>query len=228
MTSRITWEEETRARLEQARKEQKEEQIIAERHFNNAKRCEEIVDALEKILRLMPSQGRSVVSGTDLMNSEQLSQSSTWENLNTIMDAKNGLLVVNEAVDFLVRMKVFANRKHARNVIYSTLYSHKKDVIKVREGIYQRRESTIGKEAHGESLHSNEVWKRMQQLGIMSNARDPAAWIDRVAVQNGAVKVAPRTWLIKDNAQTAPIQTTSEQTIAITGIPSVQGIVTTQ
>ena len=251
MMNGITWEEQTHSRFEQARKEQQKEQNLAESHINNAKRWEEIADALERVLRLIPSQNIGSDSGRDLDNKEQLLQHSTWDNLNAIMNAKNGLLVVNEAVDFLVHMKVFANRKHARNVIYSTLYSHKKDITKIREGIYHRKERTIGKdamqieliklknpmsfgkgvmkvlnEAQGEPLHSNNVWQRMQKLGIMSNARDPAGWVDRIAKQNGAIKVAPRTWLMKNTAPLNNIQPNSEQ--IITSIPSVNGIITPQ
>ncbi|MBU2608689.1 MAG: hypothetical protein KKF26_05155 [Chloroflexi bacterium] len=49
-------------------------------------------------------------------------------------------------------------------------------------------------DAHGEPIHSEEIWRRMQAAGFVSKAKDPAGWVDFAARNNGAVKVEPRTW----------------------------------
>jgi hypothetical protein len=58
----------------------------------------------------------------------------------------------------------------------------------------------ILQDAHGEALRSDEIWKRMQVLGIRSNAKNPVDWVDWSA-QNGGAKRGelPRTWVWKNS-----------------------------
>jgi hypothetical protein len=152
------------------------------------------------------------------------------------MNSNNGILVVNDAVSFLVDMKVFSDREHARNTIYSTIYNRKNELTKVREGIYQMKNIHLGpkehsvrlnnpiafkpgvskilQEAKGEALGRVEIWKRMQALGIKSKSSDPLGWVDFTARQIKAESVAPHVWRWKP-AET-PIK---QQRLSIENIP---------
>jgi len=132
MVNGITWQEETQARLTEARSRQKQ----AKTEVN---RWEEYADALERVLGLDKERHSINPNGHDTFDRENLRKQSTWKNLCDIMSSNNGLLVVVDAVTILVEAKVFADREHARNVIYSTLNSHKRDVQRMREGVYRLR-----------------------------------------------------------------------------------------
>ncbi len=133
MVNGITWEEQTLTRIDESRKKQKQAQLIAEQKLKEANHFGEHADLLEKAIEL-ERQHR------DFIQIEQLSNRSTWDNLMTVMSANKGMLVVIDAVSFLVDMKVYEDRERARHAIYSTLHNHKKDVEYIRKGVYRLKE----------------------------------------------------------------------------------------
>jgi len=241
MVNGTTYEEQTLARLNEFRAKQKQAQFAAEQKLKEAKYFGDYADTLEKILGLESQRNEFTQIGA-----EQVSKSSTWKTLESIMLANKGMLVVVDAVSFLVDMKVYTDREQARHAIYSTLHNHKKDAIRVERGIYRLRnvpatenlihlekqvslkkrgsisfESGVRKvlqDAHGEPLNNDEIWRQIQVLGVISNAKDPAGWIDWHARNLGAEKVAPHSWRWKEGKK-------SEQTTLQIGIPSVQSVI---
>ncbi len=49
-------------------------------------------------------------------------------------------------------------------------------------------------EAHGEPLKEEEIWRRIQDLGVRTTSEKPLGWVGFLARKSGAEKVAPRTW----------------------------------
>jgi hypothetical protein len=141
MVNGITWEEETVARIREAKEKQQKAEATIKQAEIEARHWGEYADVLQKALELARQR-----DGHKLFDSERLLKQSTWENLVDIMSTKKGLLVVVDAVTILVEGKVFSDREHARNVIYSTLYSHKRDIQKVRRGVYRLREVRLEKQ----------------------------------------------------------------------------------
>jgi len=136
MTNGITWEEETRLRLDEARDKQMQEESKLLQAQSAIQFWAQYANALEKMLEL-DKEKPGVSSNGNHLNTEGMRKQSTWNNLVAIMNTNNGLLVAVDATTILVEAGVFQEREHARNVIYSTLYSHKKDVEKIREGVYR-------------------------------------------------------------------------------------------
>lgn len=132
MVNGITWEESTLARLNEAKDKLRQHEDRVKQEEVETDYWKRYVSALENVLNLTKQQ-----NGHKPIDSERFLTQSTWDNLKIIMEANNGILVVIDAVAFLVEAKVFKDREHARNVVYSTLYSHKKDIKKVRKGIYR-------------------------------------------------------------------------------------------
>ena len=143
MVSRITWEEGTLAKIKEARAKQLEAQNLMKQAQEDDKFWGEYADTLERGLALDKERYKIHPNGHQVRLPEHFRQQSTWESLRDITNSNNGLLIVSDAVTILVDAGVFESREHARNVIYSTLYSHKKDVDKVRHGIYQLRDRVI-------------------------------------------------------------------------------------
>jgi hypothetical protein len=137
MVNGITWEELTQTRLLEAKKKQQRAKDTAKQAEIEANRFEEYIKTLEKVLELDKQQSSITLYDHKSLNPDSLLKQSTWQNLRAIMGLNNGLLVVIEAVDFLIHAKVFSDRDHARNVIYSTLHAHKKDLEWVRKGVYR-------------------------------------------------------------------------------------------
>jgi hypothetical protein len=140
MVNGVTWEELTQTRLLEAKKKQERAKDMAKQAELESNRLDLYIKTLEKALELDKQQSGVTVYDDKSLNPDKLLKQSTWQNLCAIMDINNGLLVVIDAVDFLIQAKVFSDRDHARNVIYSTLYSHKKDVDWVRKGVYRHRQ----------------------------------------------------------------------------------------
>lgn len=143
MVNGITWEEETLAKIRDARTKQKEAQNLIKQVQEDDKFWGEYADALEKGLALDRERHKIHSNGHQVRLPEHFRQQSMWDSLLDIMNTTNGLLVVNDAVTILVKAGVFPEREHTRNVIYSTLYSHKKHVDKVRQGVYQLKDNTV-------------------------------------------------------------------------------------
>ena len=139
MPNGSTWEEETLSRLREARDKQKHAQEIIKDVENDIKYWGEYASSLERTIELYRKKQGIDTLGNQTLDAERLRTQSTWANLVDIISANNGLLVVIDAVTILVEAKVFADREHARNVIYSTLNSHKRDVEWIRQGMYRLR-----------------------------------------------------------------------------------------
>ena len=75
------------------------------------------------------------------IDSQQFTKS-RWDNLLIIGKANDGMLVVKDAVAVLLGAKVYPDRLHARNAVYSTLFDHKQDVQKAGQGVYRLRETS--------------------------------------------------------------------------------------
>ena len=230
MVSGITWEEDTLARAQEARAKQKQALgIIAEKQ-TEAKTLADYAEVLEKAVALAREQKAVTLKGTvHMFDPEHLRAQSTWNSLLELISRNNGLLVVLDAVAMLVDAKVFRDREHARNVIYSTLYAHKNDINKVRAGMYRLKDmkeatkqfvlqdnlnnpmsfdkgvSKVLRDANGEALHRTEIWRRMQLIGIKSNAKKPEEWIDWSAKNLKAEKVASHVWRWPDSQTNSPI-----------------------
>jgi hypothetical protein len=230
MVNGITFEEELAARIEKTENKRNQLLTLIAQKTKEANHLEEYEKALRKVLEMSKIQQSSVSTGHPVLDPEILRKQSTWENLLEIMSANNGVLSVMEAVKILTEANVFNDREHARNVIYSTLYNHSGSLQKIRKGVYrfQERGTTKGKtnvrlnnpisfepaiarvlrDANGQPLHAKEIWQRMQSLGVRSNSKDPAGWVDRIARKiSNAERVASKTWRWK------VAQATSEYTI---------------
>jgi hypothetical protein len=143
VTGRTSWEEETLARIKEAKNKQLEAQNLIEKAQEDVQFWSEYVAALEMGLNLDKERYKMTSTSSKIHLSEHFKQQSTWENLLDLMKDNNGILIVTDAVTILVEAGAFTEREHARNVIYSTLYSHKKEMNKIRHGVYQLKgEST--------------------------------------------------------------------------------------
>lgn len=137
MVNGITWEEETDARLKNA----KEKQMIAEADYKRAeqevKYWAEFADTLAKALEL-DRQHRGIKSnGQHLFDPESLRKKSVRESLFEIAAAHNGLLIATQAVGILVDAGVFGDREHARGTIYATISRNKRYFKRERPGVYR-------------------------------------------------------------------------------------------
>jgi hypothetical protein len=130
MFNSITWEEETLSRIKDARLKQKQMYEESEQKKKESIRWGEIADTLQKAIDLTRQKQ------VEPYLWEALKTQSTWKNLLYLAKANKGLIAIKDAVTILVEAKVFNDREHARNVIYSTLYSHKNGAKRVREGLY--------------------------------------------------------------------------------------------
>ncbi len=224
MTNGLTFEEEMQAEINEARAKQRRVQETIKQAQETIKQAEleikqygDYADMMERTLQLRKNLLTVRHNGHMTSDVEHYLKQSTWDNLLTIMKSNNRILVVNDAVGFLVSMKFFADRDHARHTIYSTIYHHKKELDQVRKGIYQLRETgkaqqkdiranlrnpisfergiaKVLQDAHGEPLHRDEIWSRMQAIGVRSRSKDPIQWIDWNARQVHAERVAPHVW----------------------------------
>ena len=54
---------------------------------------------------------------------------------------------------------------------------------------------SVLKQAHGEPLRDVVIWRRMQALGVKSNAENPVGWVNREATKHAKIeKAGPKTW----------------------------------
>ncbi len=206
MVNGITWEEGTLAKIEEARKKQKEAQNLIKQGQEDEKFWGEYADTLERGMKLDKERNKIHPNGYQSRMPEHFQQQSTWNNLLDIMKDNNGFLVVTDAVTILVNAKVFSDREHARNVIYSTLYAHKHHVSKIRGGVYQLKKEVIHKATntkkkshkkrvkndivriveqlknHNQQLTKNEVMNHLINMGFDFKGKNPSkslsmAWV---------------------------------------------------
>ena len=182
MVNGSTWEESTRARINEAKEKLLQYQDKMKQEEIEIEYWKRYISALESALNLSQHQ-----NGHKPINSELFQTQSTWNNLKLFMDANNGILIVADAVDVLVEYKIFKDREHARNVIYSTLYSHKKDVEKVRQGIYQLKEKVTSKLIKARSKkHSQRIKTDIAQ--VVKQLKDENPQMTRNEVLNHLLK----------------------------------------
>ena len=133
----ITWEEQTQARLDEARDKERRAREQQRGFEQVANHWAEYANTLAKVLELAREHGTIKLSGQHQIDSESLRKKSVREALIDIAVANNGLLVCTTAAQVLVDANVFADREHARNSIYAALHSAKRYFKKERKGIYQ-------------------------------------------------------------------------------------------
>jgi len=160
MVNGITWEEETQARLRQAREKLKEASERCKQSEMEANHWRQYVDALEKVLELDKQQRGVKVDEQHTFDPERLLRQSVRKSLIDIASANKGLLVVVDAIPILINAGVFADREHARNSIYSNLYHYKKQFAKVHPGVYRFVGARQSLDAH-----------RLAMLGINEEQR---------------------------------------------------------
>ena len=219
MKNGLTIEEMMQAEIDEARAKQQHAQEALKQAELEAKQFGEYADILEKGLQLRQELLAVRYNGHTPLHAEQFLKQSTWNSLKMIMDSNKGILVVNDAVSFLTEMKAFSDREEARHSIYSTIHNHQNDLDKVRPGIYRLKgvatpHYTLDKDkpdlknpmgfrlgvarvlqdASGQPLERTEIWRRMQAIGIKSRSKNPLGWVDWMAKQTEAEKVAPHTW----------------------------------
>jgi len=215
----LTLEEAIRADIADARAKQKRAQEAMTQAELDVKRFGDYADMLERALQLRKELVSIRYNGHASLDAEQFHKQSIWVSLKAIMDASKGILVVNDAVSFLTEMKVFSDREEARHSVYSTIHNHQHDLDKVRPGIYRLKGVTtphytldknkpdlknpmgfrvgvarVLQDASDQPLERKEIWKRMQAIGIKSRSKNPLGWVDWMAKQIHAEKVAPHTW----------------------------------
>ena len=223
MVTRITWEEETLAKIRDARTKQQEAQNLMKQSQEDDKFWGEYADALERGLSLDRERHKIHPNGHQVRLPEHFRQQSTWKSLLDIMNANNGLLVVNDAVTILVEADVFPEREKARNVIYSTLYSHKKHIDKVRQGVYQLKEGAIQRPIKVQSktkkrsiktdiapvvkalkeiepqMTKNEVLNRLLEMGFDFKGKNPSKSLAMTWVKLGYHKENKQQSLLEIN-----------------------------
>ncbi|MDD5703022.1 MAG: hypothetical protein PHU23_13345 [Dehalococcoidales bacterium] len=217
MTNDITLEELMKARISEGKKKRELAQARAELALSEVKRWDEYITTFEKALELDKQQVSVAIGENRSVNIDRILMRSTWENLVDIMKANNGLLVVVDAINPLLEAKLFSDREHARNVIYTTLYGHKDEVERIRKGVYRLKRNYLAtknkavklnnpisfrdgvvkvlQNYKGKALGSNEIWQQMQVLGIKSKSNNPASWVDFTARQMKNIeRVSPHVW----------------------------------
>lgn len=147
MTNGITWEEELLNRINEAINNQDLAEESRKKLETDSKYWSDYAMSLVETLRLYREKQGVTTNGRHI-NAERMRKQSTWTNLLEIVSTNNGVLVVVDATTILVEAGVFSDREHARNVIYSTLNSRKKDIEWMRQGVYQlHKHSDIKKDA---------------------------------------------------------------------------------
>jgi len=128
------WEQLTIIRLNESNNKLKDAQNTLEKAQHAIEHWQKYVKALENVLELAKHPVSGQISPDEV---EKVFGGSTWDNLKIVMNGSKGILSVQEAVSFLVHVKFFTDREHARNVIYSTLNAHANDVVKISPGVYR-------------------------------------------------------------------------------------------
>ena len=133
MVNGLTWTEETKARLKQAREKQKQAEERSRLEELEAKSYKTYADALENVLKVIGEQD----DGQHPLDPERLRKQSVINSMAEIASANNGLLVVVDAIPIFIDARIFGDREHASHSIYSNLYHYKKRFKKERKGVYR-------------------------------------------------------------------------------------------
>lgn len=134
---RPTWEEATQAILEKEKASLTILQNEIDQKTTELEKKKNYIDALEKVLELHRQVGIINTSSNFGMEIEKLLKQSIWQSMVDIASTNNGMLVVKEAVTTLLNARVFTDREHARNAIYSNVWQHRKDLEKQSPGVYK-------------------------------------------------------------------------------------------
>jgi len=123
MVVRLTWEEETQARIERAKAEQKKAHISYE-HWTRR------VQTLEEALRL------ETIGQTPTEQRKDLASMSVNNALIELAKEHGGFVVTKEAIGILTKAGVFVTRGEANDNIHSTL-RRSSHFQRVRQGVYR-------------------------------------------------------------------------------------------
>ena len=165
MPNGITFEEEILNRLNEAKANQKIAEEVVRKAQSDIGYWFKYAKALEETLQLLRIKRVDSANGYQL-NAERMRKQSTWMNLLEITSTNDGVLVVVDATGILVETGVTNEREYARNLIYSTLYSHKKDVEKIREGVYR-----LYKHGNPKKSTTKNKAKKQQKQRVVSGVR---------------------------------------------------------
>jgi len=133
VTNYIAWEELTINRLNQVNNKLIEAQHSLEKAQRDVEYWQKYVKAIENVIDF----SKYPIVSQKSSEMEPIPDGSTWDALKNFMREHNGILRVQDAVTFFVKVKFFSDRDHARNLIYSTLNAHRDDVIKINPGVYR-------------------------------------------------------------------------------------------
>jgi len=199
--------------------------------------------------------GSNYAKSVSNIEHKDFNNKSLREVLQYIAKLNNNTLVVKEAVKLMKGANLFGNPANAASVVYSILkrspeFSRigtgtfrllsKIEMLKplpdiataspIRSSLhnpisFEKAIIKVLQDANGESLRGDEIWKRMQGLGVKSNSKNPVGWVNRIASIIGAEKVGPKIWRWKasqipeQKPLNLPAQTlTSEQTFIFPSI----------
>lgn len=140
MTTGLSWEEVTLAKLHEALKEKEKVDIEAER-------LSRFIRALQDVLEIDKQRRGINVNGQHGFDPEQLRTKSVREALIEIAARNNGTITAKEAVQVLIQAGFYEEAKQARDTVYSTLRRSKKDFRKVRPGVFHLISSRVTGEA---------------------------------------------------------------------------------
>jgi hypothetical protein len=136
---RLTWEEETNYMLQQEKEKVRALESEKVKIDADLAKRKEYISALERIIELNKQQRGIKRNGLGTFDPEKFLKQSVKNSLLDIAAKNDGLLIVNEAVTILIEAKVFTDRDHARNSIYSNINHYKKYFGKERPGVYRLR-----------------------------------------------------------------------------------------
>ena len=183
---------------------------------------EEEYNTLDKMLDIYKRRiGSSYAKSISDINYKDFDNKTLREALHFIAKRNNNTIVVKDAVKLMKGANLFGNPDNAASVVYAIL-NRSPEFEKMGSGMFRllskdqiptiapsitsnhsplNNEISFKKaivkvlqEANGEPLNTKEIWRRMQNLGVKSNSKEPTAWINRLSKDVGAEKVAPQMW----------------------------------
>jgi hypothetical protein len=184
---------------------------------------EEESNTLDKMLDIYKRRiGSSYAKSISSIDHKDFDNKTLRDSLHFIAKRNNNTIVVKDAVKLMKGANLFGNPDNAASVVYAILNRSpefekigsgmfrllskeqiqaiiKPTITKIHRPIsnvisFKNAVTKVLKDANGEPLTNKEIWKRMQAIGVNSNAKDPAAWVNRLAKDVGAEKYAPKTW----------------------------------
>lgn len=186
----ITWVEKTQYQLEEARAHQKRAEEKIEQIQKDVLYWSAFAETLEKALQLYREK-QQFRTNNSLVDADQMRNQSVWDNIVDISKENNGVLVVVEAVTLLVKAGVFQERDRARNTIYSTLYSHKKQTENLRKGVYRIHEQKLDEQQISNRNHA--IQKRQTKVSGVKSVMKPIMEQNLNITEDQVIKI------LKDN-----------------------------